>query len=64
MAKGREMGLVSFKRSFTVDIKTCKIFLNLSKEDATVNSEFIQQVYFCLGRQTHICQLIAPKWLK
>ena len=49
MAKGREMGMVSFERSFTVDIKTCKIFLNLSKEDATVNSEFIQEVDFCLG---------------
>ena len=58
------MGLVSSEIFFSIAIKTCKIVLNPSKNDATVNSEFIQKVDLCLGSQTHICQLIAPKWLE
>ena len=57
------MGLTSLERPSLVDIKTCKIYQNSPKNDATVISEFIKKVDLCLGL-IHLCWLIAPKWLK
>ena len=62
-AEATKMGLVSSERSFPIDIKTCKIFQNSSKNDATVISEFIKKVDLCVS-QFHLCGAIAPKWLK
>ena len=48
-AEATKIGLVSSERSFPIDIKTCKIFQNSSKNDATVISDFIKKVDLCLG---------------